>query len=363
MQRLHMAAAGNADENINLIDHRFQAEALRALRGYDVGVLNNTFFDSGHKDGTERVPNQAFMWKLTAANILDITVGRGMATAYGVDMKSEQTVHLTATAPSVGTKYVFVYLEWDLSNPVEGNGKIDIHDNGSSASWTPSRQDNLITNPIGVYQLPLYRLAINTTGIISEITDWEALGVATIGYPLRAEHANHTEMADDTKAVAGKPVDMDKGKDNLLHDGKIVCRKKYLWAGNAEYVSTGTAFTLSEPVKVGDVLEFCIDMNYIRGSGNGAGLNTPGLTLGIVRGVVSTISNAQDAVFCDITQITSNEMTNSGFSACFTRFTFSGKTMTLKYKHFLINFANNGGTMLTNNGVYLRSVAKIYEQV
>ncbi len=363
MQRLHMAAAGNADENINLIDHRFQAEALRALRGYDVGVLDNSFFDSGHKDGTARVPNQAFMWKLTAANILDIAVGRGMATAYGVDMKSEQTVHLTATAPSVGTKYIFVYLEWDLSNPVEGKGKIDIHDNGSSASWTPSRQDNLITNPIGVYQLPLYRMAVNTTGIISNITDWKALGVSTIGFPLRAEHATHTEMADDTKAVAGKPVSMDNAKDNLLHDGKIVCRKKYLWAGNAEYVSVGDTFTLSEPVKVGDTLEFEIDMHYIGSTQSNGTVYPARLKLAPVKAKVNAHSDHSDPVYCEVTHVSSGGSTNNGFSAGCTVFIFNGTTMTVRHKMLLLNFANNGGSIQQNNGLYLRSVAKIYEQV
>lgn len=76
------------------------------------------------------------MWKLTASNILDIAIGRGMATAYGYDLQSEETVHLRATAPSAGIKYLFVYLEWNFGNPVEAVGKIDIYDNGSSSSWT-----------------------------------------------------------------------------------------------------------------------------------------------------------------------------------------------------------------------------------
>lgn len=203
MTRLTVAAAGNADDNINLINPRFQAEALRRIRGYDVGVLENSFYDSGNETGLRRLSNLDFMWKLSASNVLDIAVGRGMATAYGFDIQSEQTVHLTASAPSSGTKYLFVYLEWDLSNPVEAIGKIDIFDNGSSSSWTPARQDNLITNPIGVYQMPIYRLSVNTLGEVISYDSWVSLGIKTIGAPLRSNHANHSELADCANYAAG----------------------------------------------------------------------------------------------------------------------------------------------------------------
>lgn len=39
MAQIAVAGAGSAEENVNLINPRFQAEALRQLRGYDVGVL------------------------------------------------------------------------------------------------------------------------------------------------------------------------------------------------------------------------------------------------------------------------------------------------------------------------------------
>lgn len=196
MARLAVAAAGNAEQNINLINARFQAEALRALRGYDIGVLSNSFYSSSDPRGAQRDANADFMWKINATNIQNITVGRGMATAYGFDIQSEETVHFTATAPSAGTKYLFIYLQWDFSNPVEAEGKIDIHDNGSNASWTPPRQDNLITNPIGTYQLPLYRLAVNTAGSVTSIANWSSLGITTIEQPLYAQYAGRAANAD-----------------------------------------------------------------------------------------------------------------------------------------------------------------------
>ena len=195
MARLNLAAAGNAEENINLINARFQAEALRRIRGADCGVLDNSFYSSTDSTGLNRTANANFMWKLTASNVQNITVGRGMATAYGFDIQSEADVSFTATAPSVGTKYLFIYLEWDLSNPVEAVGSIKIQDNGSSATWTPPYQDNLITNPIGKYQMPLYRLAVNTSGTVTGSVGWASLSVKTIGNPLRSDYATR---ADDS---------------------------------------------------------------------------------------------------------------------------------------------------------------------
>ena len=197
--RISVAAAGNAEKNINIINARFQAEALRQLRGIDTGVLINSFYTADHPRGDQRTQNNDFIWKLTASTVSDIAVGRGMATAYGFDIQSEETVHLSAVAPSAGTKYLFVYLEWDFSNPEEASGKIDIRDNGSSSSWTPSRQDNLITNPLGTYQLILYRLQVNTAGRITATASWKDIGVPSIECPLFAkycERASNTDYAD-----------------------------------------------------------------------------------------------------------------------------------------------------------------------
>lgn len=196
MARLNVAAAGNAEENINLINARFQAEALRRLRGHDCGVLDNSFYSTANNTGLSRSANNNFMWPLRATNVQSITVGRGMATAYGYDIQSENDTAFTATAPSTGTKYLFIYLEWDLSNPVEAVGSLLLHDNGASSSWTPPYQDNLITNPIGKYQMPLYRLTVNTSGTVTATTNWTSLGVLTVGFPLRAANADRAEQAD-----------------------------------------------------------------------------------------------------------------------------------------------------------------------
>lgn len=199
MVRLSVAAAGSAEKGVNLINARFQAEALRRLRGYDCGVLDNSFFTPTSPQGASRTANADFMWKLTATRVTDIAIGRGMATAYGFDIQSEETVHLSATPPASGTAYLFVYLEWDFNNPDEAVGKIDIRNNGTGSSWTPTLQDNLITNPIGTYQMPLYRLTVNSAGAITATANWASLGITTIGNPLRADYANNADYATKAK--------------------------------------------------------------------------------------------------------------------------------------------------------------------
>lgn len=256
MARLNVAAAGNAEENINLINARFQAEALRRLRGKDCGVLDNSFYSTAHTTGLERNANSAFMWPLTANALTDgVIVGRGMATAYGYDIQNENEVAFTGlTAPSVGTKYFFIYLEWDLSNPVEANGKIDIHDNGSGATWTPPHQDNLITNPLGKYQMPLYRVAVNTAGRVVGTQPWSALGVETVGDVLRAEHANHCENADYSEYA--------KGDNQKLKERLDLLTEKVTWMGFKEGVaeiSNASSVSRNSLKKLGYFVVFFIE--------------------------------------------------------------------------------------------------------
>lgn len=216
--RLSVAAAGNSVENINLINARFQAEALRALRGKDCGVLDNSFYSTADMRGATRDQNADFMWKLTATDVQNITVGRGMATAYGYDIQSESDVSFTATAPSADVKYVFIYLSWDLSNPVQADGEIDIHDNGAGAEWQPEYQDNLITNPLGKYQMPLYRLKINTAGQVEAIAKWSDLQVDTI---TGVTHATNAENATEAKYPEGGTHDKTINEILTEHNNRL----------------------------------------------------------------------------------------------------------------------------------------------
>lgn len=354
MARLTLAAAGNADENINLINPRFQAEALRHVRGYDVGILKNSFYSSASPRGTSRQSNDDFMWPLTASNVLDIAVGRGMATAYGYDLQSEETVHLRGTAPASGVKYLFIYLEWDLSNPEEAVGSINIHDNGTSTSWTPSRQDNLITNPIGIYQMPLYRVTVNTSGSVYGKVTYTTLGVKVIEYPLRAEYAGRCENADEADnatALAGEAASV-SGEVFML-GGKQVMRRKGLWYGSWVLYNTASkesTITLSEAVTAGDILMIEYNPQYISGSPNQTKVAL--VKVGDVRSVTGLVGFQITDVFGGYTR-------QSGFTATQDTFAVSSRTVTYKGGYYLLNFANNGGSLLENNTICIKSIYKL----
>lgn len=353
MARLNLAAAGNADESINLINPRFMAEALRRLRGYDVGILDNSFYTDTSPKGLNRISNDEFMWQLNATNVLDIAVGRGMATAYGYDLQSEQTVHLRGTAPSVGTKYLMVYLEWDLSNPVEAKGKIDLHDNGSSASWSP-RQDNLILNPTGVYQLELHCLQVNTAGVV--IGRMPGSGWSKrVGNPLLAENARHAEEATDVKTLAGEAVSL-SGNALRAGTGKVLMRRKQVFSGSVVLYNTAskdTIINLIEPLSSGDTIMVEYEPQYSTHSGSKVDVKI--VRVGAVRGVSSYIG-------FELTNMFAGNTKNSGFTATQDVFAVSGTTLTYKGGYYLLNFANDSthGSLLENNTIRLLKIYKLY---
>ncbi|MCL2598819.1 MAG: hypothetical protein FWD76_02785, partial [Firmicutes bacterium] len=176
MKQLAVTAAGREVDGTNIIDERFLAESIRNIRGWDVGVLDNSNLSQNSSfENYLKDPNPDFVWRLTPRIAEDIIVGRGMASAYGYDIKSEENVSFSVVRPSTGTKYVFIYLEWDFSDLSVRYGKIDLWDNGSNSEWTPNTAD-LINNPLGNYQLPLYRIAIDTSGNITGVLNWTGLG-------------------------------------------------------------------------------------------------------------------------------------------------------------------------------------------
>lgn len=196
-----IAAVGSQAQGINEINPRFTAEAQRNIRGFDCGVLDNTFYDAGRDAlGIDRAANDNFMFPLTVTGT-SISIGRGMATAYGYDFQSEVTNTLPVTDTDAGitrpgdtgsTIYYFVYLEWNLGdNPPRGY--IKVHNNGSAGIWNTMQQDNLITTTAGVYQMPLYRIAMTASGD-PQVRDWEDLNLTqTIHWPGVAETARYGE--------------------------------------------------------------------------------------------------------------------------------------------------------------------------
>lgn len=360
MQRLSVAAAGNADENTNLINARFQAEALRRIRGYDCGVLDNSFYSGASPKGLVRDKNADFMWKLTATNVADIAVGRGMATAYGFDIQSEATVHFTAVAaPSAGVKYYFIYLEWDLSNPVEANGKIDIFDNGSSANWTPPRQDNLITNPIGVYQMPLYRLTVNTSGTVLSAVNWSVLGVLTLGNVLRSEYAGRSDTADNadnSNAIAGESAGTDT-EGNLTLGGKTVLRRKKIfddWWRLSNATDVQKTLTMEESLSDGDILMVEYAPQYKDEAVEKA------YYAEIVVRVGALWNHSTYTRGFTLTYVLGSSTLSQGLSAAVDSFKVSGKTLTYLGGYFIKNFTTSGQVTAKNNTIAIRKIYKLF---
>lgn len=287
-ERLLLAGAGNAEKGINAINPRFQAEALRRIRGRDTGVLDNSFYTATSAKGVARTANSNFMWKLSASNVSDIAVGRGMATAYGYDLQSEQTVHLVGTAATTGTKYIFVYLEWDLHNPDEAYGSINLYDNGSSSSWTPVSQDNLITNPTGIYQMPLYRLTVNTAGTVTATANWTSLGVATIGYPLRSEYANRAEEADHaddaTTATTATNYNTSSGNIKTKFDS-IETRLTNLGFRSGSITLPNGSASVNQVKRQGNYVIVALSINYSKTTNSNS---TPSGVIGSIAGETKT---------------------------------------------------------------------------
>ncbi len=234
MARLKVAAAGNAEKNINRIDGRFQAEALRFLRGFDTGRLYNSFYSNSDPTGAEREENPSFNWRVEGVTADDITVGPGVATAYGYDIISEETVHFSLDSSSFGEEF-YIYIEWDLGNPDEAVGKIEIRnvyeDDGHRVKlWKPTMQ-NLILNPNGIFQMVIARISINEDGGVSSIREASFPGADIWNQPLYAlnsERAVHSENAlyaegKSDKTIAGYFNDIYQRIKDLGHrSSKVV---------------------------------------------------------------------------------------------------------------------------------------------
>lgn len=200
MARLNMAGAGNAQNNINLINPRFQANALRVIRGQDCGVIDMSFFSATSANGSSRTPNNEYMWPFsyetnTLGTGVTATIGKGMATAYGYDIQNEGEVTFNLAKSSLQNKTLahYIYLEWDLANPDEAVGSIKVQ--STYGAWAPAFTDNLITNPLGKYQLILYKITMSTSGLSRISQEFGDNGTPLVSV-LRAKNANHAEQAD-----------------------------------------------------------------------------------------------------------------------------------------------------------------------
>ena len=210
-------AAGDPITETNLITAPITAAVMRNIRGFDVGVLDNSFLSVESTDENyKRTPSDSF--KLDGTTNLSIQIKAGMATAYGFDLYNDQTrVFSVGEYPdlanaSSGVKYVFFYLQWNFSNPLVASAEMDCFDNGVNPNWTPPLQNNLAENPTGQYIMPLYRIAIDSSGNVTDVQDWTKLGTPTYK---GVKWSRLTDIAEESKQ-ARMVIDRSSGANNLI---------------------------------------------------------------------------------------------------------------------------------------------------
>ena len=231
------------------------------------------------------------------------------------------------------------------------DGSILLHDNGSGATWTPPYQDNLITNPIGKYQMPLYRLEIDTTGAIVSTKNWEELGVLTIGNVLRS---NYATLADDTRTLAGIPISGD-GESVFLGADKALFRMKTLWEGSLILGNSNKeeTITLSEAINVGEL----ISIEAIPRTMDGGESNYGCTQTYFIR--PNKISSSSEDGFT-LVMLNAGLTSQSGFDIVSASFKLNGASLIFKGCYLLLNFANDGGSLQTSFQFCIKAIRKCY---
>ena len=138
-----------------------------------------------------------------------VTIGPGMACAYGYYGMSDTTVQFNFVIPSSSTQYAKIYAEFDLSSSPQ-NFSIKATPQ-SSSNVIDLTQDNLSTMPTGKYQLELYLITIQSNGTI-RATDSRVIK-ETIG---KVESSLNTENSIyETNGRKYRPIKYDSSSKNI----------------------------------------------------------------------------------------------------------------------------------------------------
>ena len=151
-----------------------------------------------------------------------VTIGPGLAHAYGYFGLSDAPVQFNFVIPSTATQYAKVYVEFDLSArpqsmAIKVTPQID-------TSVIELISDNLSTLTTGIYQIPLYLVTIKTDASIT-CTDLRTM-LNRVSY---SNHSNNSDLAANAQAV--NSVVVKKESTKLKADGDVVSRRKILYSG------------------------------------------------------------------------------------------------------------------------------------
>ena len=242
--RVSGTGVGDKEKGINEIKPYLTASQNRTARGGDsTGVIC----------GFEVVGN----------NIRTVTIRPGVASAWGYDIFTDEDVNLSGNIPAAGDKYIYILASIDLSN-IPAVFNIELHDNGNNPTFTPTPQDDLISNPSGRHKLILHRLKVNTSGTITEKLGWRSFGVKTLSM---AENAKHADVSNSYESGGGIDTALKNIKaDFVAADAAIITRLENLGFKTGS-VSGITGTTLS---KVGTyaIWQFPCGINLPGGSMN-----------------------------------------------------------------------------------------------
>lgn len=253
-----------------------------------------------------------------------------------------------------GIQYYVVYAEIDLS--VSANQKAEIKAIYNTAYYpTISRGDDLTTTPSGVARLELYRFEASS-GVINNVT--QVFNVIEYGWCKNAENATNADLATNaTNSIYNTEngtYSQFKQTNGILRVGddnskNIVEKKTLLWSGSKIFYNTasvGSEVTLSENVVEGDVLEIHYDCSVS---------STPKYK--VVRCIVGKVST--NNIGFKLSSLYGGQTTGSGFSLTQDNFKINANKLIYDGGYYLLNLANNGGTLLSNNMIELRKVYKI----
>ena len=226
-----IAGTGNAVTGINEISGGLTARYLYNILGYSSGVLKDALSE----------------FNMTYTN-LTFSVSGGQAVAYGYIGEITTTSEFTFTAPSANSKYYFVYLDFDLRETIK-KFAVSYYDNSNSDVWSP-RQDNLANNEAGRFQLPIYKIKIDSDNTIT-VTDLREIKQIV----KEATKINGMELKKDENGV-------------LKIDEIVIPQNKTLWVGSAEQAIIDNSLTinLSEQIVIGEKLKIDGSIKIYKGT-------------------------------------------------------------------------------------------------
>lgn len=219
-----IAGTGNAVTGINEISGGLTARYLYNILGYSSGVLKDALSE----------------FNMTYTN-LTFSVAGGQAVAYGYIGEITTTSEFTFTAPSANSKYYFVYLDFDLRETIK-KFAVSYYDNSNSDVWSP-RQDNLANNEVGRFQLPIYKIKIDSDNTIT-VTDLREI----------------KQTVKDAARING--IELKKDENGVLKVGDVIIPQRIVLSTETISIpytgieaSNQIKFQLDNRFSIGDVLE------------------------------------------------------------------------------------------------------------